>query len=130
MRQERFTKKNDELPDNYNWNRDLLTKTFVALGKNKLGQLEDIEEELGIDIITLAKALKEGLWIDHYKNGDLYHMQMPLIHSDYDSRREKSPIRVYLTYQKNGEWHNVEFKDYGKTWALTKEELEENYETH
>ena len=36
------------------------TKTFVQLGMNKLGKLEDIEEELGIDLITLFDILKNG----------------------------------------------------------------------
>ena len=31
----------------------------IALIYNKLGQLEDFEEELGIDLITLFKALKQ-----------------------------------------------------------------------
>ena len=32
---------------------------------NKLGQLEDIEEELGIDLAILFKALKNGAWYIH-----------------------------------------------------------------
>ena len=31
--------------------------------KLKLGQYEDLEEELGIDLLTLFKALKDGIWI-------------------------------------------------------------------
>ena len=96
---------------------------YYALLK-KIGRIEDIEQELGIDLIVLYQAMKDGIWTDHYHNGQPYHMQMPLIHSDYDSRREGSPIRVCLTYQKDGEWYDLEFKDYGKTWALAKEELE------
>lgn len=77
-------------------------------------KLEDYEEELGIDLSTLFKALKNGI---------------------YD-KVENRNVSVYLT------WHNYlkeivlfyddlnpyysgcyQFKDYGKTWALTKEEL-------
>ena len=29
---------------------------------DKLGKLEDIEEELGVDLITLFKALRNGIW--------------------------------------------------------------------
>ena len=32
------------------------------LAEEKLCQLEDIEEEIGIDLITLFKALKNGVW--------------------------------------------------------------------
>ena len=76
---------------------------------NKLGQLEDIEEELGIELLTLFKALKNGIWI--YDNGNPFFtsriklvMQLDAIHCSI------SDIEVLL-------------KDYGKTWALTKEEL-------
>lgn len=34
--------------------------------ENKLGQLEDLEEDLGADLITIFKALKNGIYIrDH-----------------------------------------------------------------
>jgi len=73
----------------------------------KLGQLEDIEEELGIDLITLFKALKKGFYS---KDGEYHHFSNLFFDSE----------EIYDGY------NNVDyyFKDYGKTWALTKEELE------
>lgn len=65
---------------------------------DKLGQLEDIEEELGIDLITLFKALKDGYW---YKEDNEIIFEEP-----------------------NGEGLREMLCGYGKTWALTKEELE------
>ena len=85
---------------------------------DKLGKLEDIEEQRGIDLITLFKAKNNGFYIKSYcinrgeitfvsKTNILYvDLMSCLIHTDYDN----------LFY--------VNFKDYGKTWALTKEELE------
>lgn len=80
----------------------------------KLGQLEDIEDELGIDLITLFKALN-GCWFLQISTKKIF-----------------GDIRPTLIYQ--GGWHlkpNLTelpmlyaLKDYGKTWALTKEELE------
>ena len=78
----------------------------------KLGNLEDLEEELGIDLVTLFKALKNGIY---KKDEDLYF---------------EATLRIY-----NGEYylcqpyddkllHKVYLKDYGKSWALTREELE------
>lgn len=75
----------------------------------KLKQLENIEEELGIDLITLFKALKNGIIMDDVE----YY--------------------TFLTYDevtnsycfKCGGWGKYFLKDYGKTWALSKEELEE-----
>ena len=73
-----------------------------------VGQLEDIEEELGIDLITLFKALKNGVYEDivdqKYKHFDL-------------SYAIDNVFTIWL-----GRPH--ELKDYGKTWALTREELE------
>ena len=72
----------------------------------KLKEYEDIEEELGIDLITLYKVLDQGIY---YKN---------MYYTGND--------KLYIT---NGEIYNyardkwVYLKDYGKTWALTKEEL-------
>lgn len=81
---------------------------FKAL--NKLGQLEDIEEELGIDLVTLFKALKNGIYtkenLDNYPYACLLRNDMVLVLFD----------DVYK--------HEYLLKDYGKTWALTKEELE------
>ena len=80
---------------------------------NKLGQLEDIEEELGIDLITLFKAEKDGIWYN--SNGTFYfnYFDVSLAHRCF---------RRYVDYFRN--YMSFDFKDYGKTWALTKEELE------
>ena len=87
------------------WN-NLLTK--------KLGQLEDIEEELGIDLITLFKALKDGI----YRYGE--NNQVPVYLTWHDYLKE-----LVLFFDDNNPYNNrcFQFKDYGKTWALTKEEL-------
>ena len=78
----------------------------------KLEQLEDIEEEIGIDLITLFKALKNGI----YKKGR-NNLKGLILYS-------KMPMFSY--YHKTIDAELIE--DYGKTWALTKEELEEwNY---
>lgn len=77
---------------------------------NKLGQLEDIEEELGIDLITLFKALKNGIWLKDEKDQFIpYHC---LLRDDF----------ILVLYE---DIYKKEYllKDYGKTWALTKEEL-------
>ena len=89
-------------------------KKIPVLATNKLGKLEDIEEELGIDLITLFKALKqkfvfrkENVKIEligiHIKSEELYLFGFI-----------KDTVQaVYLS-----------LKDYQKTWFLTKEELE------
>ena len=76
----------------------------------KLGQLEDIEDELGIDLITLFEALKNGIWLKDKKDQFIpYHC---LLRDDF----------ILVLYE---DIYKKEYllKDYGKTWALTKEEL-------
>ena len=81
---------------------------------DKLGKLEDIEEELGIDLITLFKALK-GILVKS-TNGDVYYVGNPyLCFSENEKRELEFQFRVVDT------WYKI--KDHGKYWALTKEEL-------
>ena len=88
-------------------NIDDLVKDF-----QDLQEYRKIEDELGINLITLFKALKDGIFI----KGD---------ESVIDIRDD----RLYLSYIPE-KWFiehydlgTFSFKDYGKTWALTKEEL-------
>ena len=75
---------------------------------NKLGQLEDIEEKLGIGLLTLLRVQTTGAY---FKGKDRKWIPM----TDYNEKCFKlMETEIYRFY----------FKDYGKTWALTKEELE------
>ena len=78
---------------------------------DKLGLLEDIEDDLGIDLITLFKALKNGVYLK-YKYG--YEYRISKCRKCYLSGK-KTFVVDYHTYRY--------LNDYGKTWALTKEEL-------
>jgi len=86
--------------------------TFEGTPINKLGQLEDIEEEIGIDLVTFFKALK-GIYI---KPNNIYVGSPYLCFAENENRELEFQFKVV------GTWYKV--KDYGKTWALTKEELE------
>ena len=74
---------------------------------------KDIEEELGIDLITLFKALKQGVYFNEDKK----------LHAVFLDVGSLGDFR--LSYQVIDDlFFAVYVKDYGKTWALTKEELE------
>ena len=88
----------------------------------KLGKYEDIEEELGIDLTTLFKALKNGYW--YKKNNNIVCAKSTIGHT-----------YMHCLYLCDNGWYintndmydytiDIALKDYGKTWALTKEELE------
>lgn len=81
---------------------------------NKLGKLEDLEEELGIDFITLFKAFNKGIW---FNCSDLYDLE-----KNFTSRP-----RLYYS-DDNKCWcfeiglgaYVVKLKDFHKTWWLEK----------
>ena len=113
----RFTKPTDLPLAPYVWgdNRELAI--------DKLGQLEDIEEELGIDLITLFKAFKEGkIFI---KLGEPYYGET--VECCYHFQLDRFPFNYSLRCQYGISCEKRELvylNGYGKTWALTKEELE------
>lgn len=83
----------------------------------KLSNLEDIEEEIGIDLKTF-KAI--------------HHIHTPIYYKRHANRKTIScnfPRKVFST--RKGVWYlcvdtydyYLRLKNYGKTWALTKEEL-------
>ena len=89
----------------------------------KLADLEDIEEELGIDLITLFKALKNGFYhID--KNKHIYKTKR--------TKGNGGAMSYYASYYEIiaedtfDDQYFYKLKDYGKVWALTKKELEQN----
>ena len=103
---------------------------YIVNATNKLGKLEDIEEELGLPLTVYVYLTQK-----YFKEQRIY------IENIYDDEKEKE-----LTKQVNGrkqryiididfvkkivfiqgseKWARAKFKDYGKTWALTKKELE------
>ena len=91
---------------------------FYGLIKQDLDQLEEyrkIEEEIGIDLITLFKALKDGIYIN--EDGSVYKDCIKSIEHWSDG----------WGFISNDDCIEVLFKDYGKTWALTEEELENEH---
>lgn len=88
---------------------DYTTKN-KRLAINKLGALEDIEEWLGVDLITLFKALKDGIHTTEGL-GFVRYVELSLLSDIW-----------YLTNEEEGLALPVE--TYGQFWALTKEKLE------
>ena len=89
----------------------------ISLAYEKLFQLENIEEELGIDLKILQKAKKQ-MYI-YVKNcfGKITSHEIASIDLYC------GVIIYYIQYQPKRQYMYQELKEYGKTWALTKEEL-------
>lgn len=92
----------------------------IALLKDSI-EYTDIEEQLGIDLKIILKVIMTmKVWA--IKNGRIRRFYVTDIVS------YKKILKGYITF---GDTHNgwsteeeIKFEDYGKTWALTKEELE------
>lgn len=106
---------------NYIYGRNQLKELLSAQDKGiqKLGELEDIEERLGIDLIEAIELckqvnskkvvyIKEKWGIDTLKIFD--DLDIELLHH-----------RLYSNTR--GMYVSLDLYDCGKTWALTKEEL-------
>ena len=88
-----------------------LNECVVSDCSNKLGKLEDIEDELGVDFATLLKALREGIVLEGEKQAKpcqlrMFHEEPMLVVDNMDS-----------TYSE------VYARGYGESWALAKGEL-------
>ena len=92
-------------------------------------------QELGIDLVTLRKALKDGFWMKESYQGIFDLDSEPKFYEPkgfklfYVNWYEKSLgkfIPTWTIYREKGEvmCDIAKLSDYGKTWALTKEELE------
>ena len=105
---------------NYRNRETMQSGTDVAMYV-KLKSLEDLEEEIDIDFITLIKILKEDVYINDGgivdEIGKIYKEQVKSI--------EYWPVWGFTAG--DDEMKTLcAFKDRGKTWALSKEELYEN----
>ena len=121
-------------------NYDIVGKAEIF---EKLGQLENIEDKLGIDLITLFKAEEEGFYYKN-KNGEIYYSGNQFIRVGGFFVRTKPCYQIKETTLHSCYYGDVEpfkevksahywdweasdvvkIKDYGKTWAFTEEELE------
>lgn len=83
---------------------------------HKLLKYEAIEQEIGIPLEVLFKALKDGVYRFYEEFEDeppyIYYAQIDVVCCEEDKLLFVCGNDIYY------------LKDYGKTWALTREELE------
>ena len=79
-----------------------------------LEEYRKIEEEIGIDLITLFKALKDGIYIN--EDGAVYKDCIKSIEHWSDG----------WGFISNDDYIDMLFKDYGISWVLDKEEFYKN----
>lgn len=88
----------------------------------------DEDEKMGIDLKTLFSVLKNGCWIigNHcnYTKNEVYFLKYKNGIDSVDFEEKRFIINEYPA-QNEVDIHKLYFEDYGKTWALTKEELKD-----
>ena len=82
----------------------------------KKERINDLEEKLGIDLITLFKA--EKVYFKYFLESDEI-IESVEVHFDITNKI----LRVY-SYHEDEFGTSFELSDYGTLWALTREELE------
>ena len=83
----------------------------------KLYQIENLEDELGIDLITLFKAYSNGFYVRGEKEKQYIDFQNALNANAFKNKE--------MFYGHERCYQYVKLYDYGKDWALTKQELEQ-----
>ena len=85
---------------------------------NVFKDIENIKEELGVDLITFSKVLKQKFVFNKEK------IKVDLLSIFFDFETNKLYMYGYI----KGTFEDARLyaKDYGKTWALTREEWLEN----
>ena len=90
---------------------------------NKLGQLEDIEDEIGCDLSIVLKALRNGYYYKSIKGKILFSQNSGLVPYQNELELDHKVKLLSEAILKPKSCICVFVRDYGKTWALTKEEL-------
>ena len=87
---------------------------------NKLGELEDLEEELGCPLEVAFKALKNGFY-DKY--GNWYKTETDKFNLNYDWPLS-NPNDKYLIFDIEDTYDYFKLADYKKTWWLKEDRSE------
>lgn len=125
--------------DKYEWIESNAIKKLC----DELIEYKELEEELGISLPILFKALKNGIY---FKNVQLYYcrniirvgnylVEVKPIYAVKETTLESCYYNTdteqlkYVNDAHYWDWKTCKkwnIKDYGKTWALTREELEDD----
>ena len=87
-----------------------------------LEEYRKIEKEIGVDFITLAKMLKDDVYIN---DGGIVN-EIGNIYKERVKSIEHWPVWGFTAGNDDEMKTLCAFKDRGKTWALSKEEFYEN----
>ena len=94
-------------------------KTLTNRLLSEMLEYKDIEKELGIELVILFNALRNGVYYRMY-SGQITKDYVFLISNNMGIGQVSKLDYSFMTcFEKN----TLLFDDYGKSWALTEEEL-------
>ena len=107
-----------------NINEDIKKQKFEIIKKDLdlFEEYRKIEEEIGVDFITLVKMLKDDVYIN---DGGIVD-EIGHIYKERVKSIEHWPVWGFTAGDDDEMKTLCAFKDRGKTWALSKEEFYEN----
>ena len=107
-----------------NISEDIKKQKFEIIKKDLdlLEEYRKIEEEIGVDFITLVKMLKDDVYIN---DGGIVD-EIGHIYKDQVKSIEHWPVWGFSVGDDDEMKTLCAFKDRGKTWALSKEEFYKN----
>ena len=108
----------------FNINEDIKKQKFEIIKKDLdlFEEYRKIEEEIGVDFITLVKMLKDDVYIN---DGGIVN-EIGHIYKERVKSIEHWPVWGFTAGDDDEMKTLCAFKDRGKTWALSKEEFYEN----
>ena len=115
---------NFERLSNIHDDQDIKKQKFEIIKKDLdlLEEYRKLEEEIGVDFITLVKMLKDDVYIN---DGGIVD-EIGNIYKDQVKSIEHWPVWGFTAGDDDEMKTLCAFKDRGKTWALSKEEFYEN----
>ena len=90
---------------------------------NKLGRIEDLEEQIGCPLEVVFKAIKNGIYTNWDWYYDEFDINAELAHIDnvYYGVNPFEKISIMFRYKKET---IIDLKDYKKTWWLKEDKSE------
>lgn len=107
------------IPD-YDFDRGNYDRITSDMIYNKLGELEDLEEELGIDLIKVLKAIKQGYIYKKLDDGSIVKVDVDMLNFEEGFR-----CGIFSKTYAEGNYKQCYKMDTylnSETWTLTKEE--------
>ena len=95
---------------------------IISKDLDLLEEYRKLEEEIGVDFITLVKMLKDDVYIN---DGGIVN-EIGHIYKERVKSIEHWPVWCFTAGDDDEMKTLCAFKDRGKTWALSKEEFYEN----